>query len=523
MNQAKTTLRIAQGPTLLAAIQKASPANTWVFSNPALVSASIVVGFALRLRQYLFNRSLWCDETLLVMNILHLSPAQLFKPLQNYQVAPVGFLWLEKLSVHYLGTSEMALRLVPLLGGVGSLFLFLAVARRFLHGLAVPLAVVLFAICDPLVYYASEVKQYSGDVAVVLVLYLVMESLFDTNLKRSRAIFSAVVGGVAIWFSFPAAFALAGIGLAAFLVALQKHSRSSMALLSVPAVFWVGSFLLFYVVSLRGSANPGLIVYWGDAFAPIPKSVSDLFWYERSFFNAFSFPGGLALTGIAAVAAVLGANEFRKHDQGKFLSLLLPVAVALLASSLHRYPFQGRLILFLVPSLLLLVAQGLAAIRRITAETPLLAVLLIGFLLLDPALTAARHFAKPPGVEEVRSAIDYIEGHRSAGDVLYCYYSAALPLQYYRERGQIGSIEQVTGVASREDWQQYRDDLDRLRGQKRVWILFSHVWRSPGADEEALFLDHLSRIGRRLDSMQATGASAYLYDLSGDAVVSKQN
>lgn len=121
------------------------------------------------------------------------------------------------------------------------------------------------------------------------------------------------------------------------------------------------------------------------------------------------------------------------------------------------------MILFLVPSLLLFVAQGLGTIRQLTAETPAFAALLIGLLLLDPVLTAAKHLVKPARVEEVRSAIDYIEGHRAAGDILYCYYAAALPLQYYRERGRIGAIEQITGVASREDRERYTDDLDRLR------------------------------------------------------------
>jgi len=60
----------------------------------------------------------------------------------------------------------------------------------------------------------------------------------------------------------------------------------------------------------------------------------------------------------------------------------------------------------------------------------------------------------------------------------------------------------------------YQEDLDKLRGQKRVWILFSHIWRTGGVDEEVLFLNYLDMIGSRLDSIQATGASAYLYDLS---------
>jgi len=519
VNPAQTRSSLVRDAVFFRASHKTVRARAWGFSNQAMVWAFMALGIALRLRQYLFDRSLWNDETNLAMNILHLSPAELLKPLREGQVAPVGFLWLEKLSVHYLGNSEMTLRLVPLLCGVGALFLFLAVARRFLDARTVLLALGLFAICDPLVYYASEVKPYSSDVAVVLLLYLLMEPLFDINLRGIEAIFAALAGCVAIWFSLPAVFVLAGIGLAAFWVAVRRHNRSALLLLSVLVVFWAGSFLLFYIVSLRESAsvNQGLIAYWRFAFAPIPPtSVSDILWYERSFFDVFSFPGGLTLTGIAAVAAVLGANEFRRQDQSKFLSLLLPIVVALLASALYRYPFQGRLLLFLVPSLLLLVARGLEAIRQTTAVIPGLPVLLIGFLFLDPVLTAGRHFIRPQGVEEVRSAIDYIERHRSPGDTLYCYYAAAVPLQYYRERGRIGAIEQITGVASREEWQRYGDDLDKLRGRKRVWILFSHVWRYSGVDEQVIFLGHLGRIGRVLDSLQTTGASAYLYDLSGN-------
>ncbi len=525
VNQTETTSSLDQDSALLVASQKTYGPRAWLPSTQPMVWAFMALGIALRLRQYLFDRSLWNDETELVMNILRLSPMELLKPLRDYQTAPIGFLSLEKLSVHYLGPSEMALRLVPLLCGIGSLFLFLAVARRFLHAAAVPLAVGLFAISDPLVYYASEVKQYSGDVAVALLLYLLTESLFDAHLRRAQVIFATLAGCVAIWFSFPAVFVLAGIGLAAFWIAAKKSIRPSMLLLSIPAVLWAGSFLLYYLASLRESVrvNYDLMSYWRDAFAPFPPThVSDLLWYKRSFFDVFSFPGGLTFAGIAAVAVIVGANELRRRDLGKFLSLLLPIVVALLASSLHRYPFQGRLLLFLVPSLFLFVALGLQTIKRKTAGIPALAALLIGFLFLDPTLAAAKHFVTPPGVEEARSAIDYVEKHRSPEDILYCYYSAEFPLQYYRERGRIGSIEQIVGVSSRNVWWRYIEDLDRLRGQKRVWILFSHVWRSSGVDEQAFFLDHLDQIGRKLDSMQATGASAYLYDLSGDGVAIKR-
>ena len=97
----------------------------------------VAIGMLLRLRQFLFDRSLWLDETFVALNIIHRSPAELLKPLDYNQGAPIGFLFLEKLATVSLGSSEMALRLLPFACGIVSIFLFKAVADRFLRPTAI--------------------------------------------------------------------------------------------------------------------------------------------------------------------------------------------------------------------------------------------------------------------------------------------------------------------------------------------------------------------------------------------------
>jgi len=128
----------------------------------------ICFGIVLRLRQYLFNRSLWLDEALLTLNIISRSFLELLQPLDYRQGAPIGFLFLEKLAVQLFGNSEYVLRLFPFLCGIISLFLFYKVATHYINIKAVLIALGLFAISGWLVYYSSEVKQYSSDVAIVL-------------------------------------------------------------------------------------------------------------------------------------------------------------------------------------------------------------------------------------------------------------------------------------------------------------------------------------------------------------------
>ena len=81
------------------------------------------MGAVLRLRVYSNGRSLWFDESLLALNILHRSTAGIFRPLDYHQGAPLGFLFLLKLATKIGGGSEFALRAIPLLAALISLCL----------------------------------------------------------------------------------------------------------------------------------------------------------------------------------------------------------------------------------------------------------------------------------------------------------------------------------------------------------------------------------------------------------------
>src|SRR5216684_7540728 len=109
-----------------------------LFSLERITWGFVGLGILFRLRQYLFDRSLWLDEADLVLNVIHRSPSELLKPLDYHQGAPLGFLMLEKSAVLGFGNDEMALRLVPFLSGILALILFASVAWRFLAPTAVP-------------------------------------------------------------------------------------------------------------------------------------------------------------------------------------------------------------------------------------------------------------------------------------------------------------------------------------------------------------------------------------------------
>jgi hypothetical protein len=490
--------------------------------RPALPWFLIGFGVVLRVAQYLSDRSLWLDEAALASTIVHRPFVELLNPPENGLVAPAGFILLEKLILESLGTSEYALRLLPLIAGVLSLFVFYSVARRVLPGAAVPVALALFALSDPLVYYASEVRQYSSDVLLTLVLFMVGLDMHDGRRSPLRLAAIALLGAAAVWFSHPTVFVMAGIAASSVLMAWRRSGRALSGRLLLTWSLWAASFVGCYLLLLREPIrNQQLVAPWKDtydAFMPVPTSLADLAWFFNAAVQIFENPAGLYLPGLATLLFILGCVAmFRRREEHAFL-LLAPLLFSLAASGLRKYPFEGRLLLFLAPSLLLFVSAGaIWLFRRVRPRSRPAAMALIIALFTYPVANAVHDLVHPRKHEEIEPVLSYLRDRQHPGDVLYLYHGARKAFDYYAQEYGFAQRPRVVGIKSKEEPRRYLEDLNRLRGKDRVWILFSHVRTNEEIDEGKLFLHHLDRIGRKRGAYRADGASVYLYDLSAHA------
>jgi len=525
-----------------------------LFTLERLVWLIISVGVFLRLVHYLLNRSLWIDEAFVALNIINKSYLELLQPLDYNQAAPFGFLVLEKLAVQLFGESEYSLRFFPFLAGIASLFLFYKVAKWFSHLHAVIIAIGLFALCDRLIYYSAEVKQYSIDVVIALLLYLGVINLQSKKLNPMRIAVFSIIGAVAIWISHPSVFILAGTGMSLLIFAFIKRKWTVILRYLIVFLFWLLSFIGFYFISIRKlSSNEALQKSWDsnhNSFMPFPPlSLSELGWFPDKFFEIFNYPSGLYLTGIAVLAFIMGCTSMYGRSKKKFFLLIFPVLLALLASGLHKYPFKGQLLLFIVPSILLLVAEGAQqVIDKTQFNSKLLGIALVVLLFFHPLYYAARNLKSPDNPphfveyqrvrEDIKPVLSYVQTNQHYGDVLYLYYASQYAFKYYSSRYNFkydsGKAvwskppedwfapampsyppQLIVGEYSRNDWSILENELNEIRGNRRVWVIFSHVSdrRSP-LDEEDVFLYLLNRIGTQVDSFKSTEASAYLYDLS---------
>lgn len=485
----------------------------------------IALGITLRLRQYLFNRSLWADEGSLAFNLANRSFSGLTQPLDYEQGAPLGFLFIEKFFIVLLGNRDQIMRLFPLLSGLIALYFFYRIAREHVRGGL--LAVFLFAASTSLVYFSSELKQYSSDVLIaVLLVFLALRCLKEGAHTRDFLLLG-ISGAAAIWISHPSVFILAGIGLALFVAALTRNLRVPVLWLAGLGGLWLLSFGVEYFISLRYLiADDYLQGFWQKAFMPLPPW-ENREWFVRTYYSVllttFNRTDLVLIQGIPLLAFI-GALSLLYRKRNMAILILSPFVLALFASALQKYPFKDRFVLFLVPLLFLLIAEGLGLIYLTIARwQPWIArgvcALLVVGLFLQPTLLTLDNFLRPYNGSDIRPVVEYVAKHRTDDETIYVYHISASTFHYYAPLYGIDRENVVTGVNSRQKrvaLKNFYDDVDTLQGRERVWFIFSGIIDCGGCegDMQLFYTDYLDQRGVMLDSFHATGANAYLYNLN---------
>jgi hypothetical protein len=220
---------------------------------------------------------------------------------------------------------------------------------------------------------------------------------------------------------------------------------------------------------------------------------------------------------VAALPFLVGCSSLLRRDPTRGWYLIAPLLLVLAAACLRVYPFAERLILFLVPGTLLLIAEGVAYFarqlgRRAPATAFLVALLLVPVYLRVPAL-----IAEPPMVREVRPLLHYIAEHRRPGDLIYVYRYAWAATTFYMPRFGLDAEDIIWGQESSYPDEFARvQELRKIAGRGRVWLVFAQeVPNWQGVNDEKYLTHYLDAHARRLDSVRRLNAGLYLYDLSG--------
>jgi hypothetical protein len=348
----------------------------------------VLVGFGVFLRfvVYLFDRPYWMDEASLLGNLVETRVFDFSGPLHGDQLAPIGFMIIQRMIIGLLGVSGYVTRFLPLVCGIASLWLVRRLAFRWLSAPAALAALFMFALSDDLVYYSSEVKPYSSDLLYGLAILLVSSGLLDHPLCRRKFAVLGMLAAAAPWASFPSVFVIAGCG--AVLIGMKVWHRNwrDLLLLVVIAFAWAASFFLSYQAS-RALLHPAttMYVFWNFAFVPFPpRSTADLCTTGGIILEIFVNPLYLVpwslpvyVVVLPVVLWLLGAVRLGRRQPEFFLFLVLPIVLAFCAAAARKYPFHGRLLIELVPAFYLMIAEGADWLRVRLGRPVFLAVLIL--------------------------------------------------------------------------------------------------------------------------------------------------
>jgi hypothetical protein len=477
-----------------------------------VLAAVLVVGIALRIREYFFNRSLWLDEGMLAHNLLTKGYRDLVGPVGDQQGAPLGWLWAERTSINLFGTSELSLRLLPFLSSIGLVLVFPVLARRLLKPWAVVAASLLLAVSPQLIRYASELKQYETEALVTVLLLLLLTAPRAWSGLR-RAAVTGLAAGLLCWFSFPAVFLVVAM-LPLLAIQRLRHRRPALPVLIAGAIV-AASLGLEYLASLRYLAkDDGLHAFWVSkgGFPPGDEGASGyLTWLVGQPGHVLSDPGKFSYPVAGMLIVIWGALMLgRKRPPAPAVLLLLAAPLAGLAiAAIGKYPFVARLSLWVLPLVFIL----LAAVLQLPRPAVFVSALLLFAVSYSALAAGIGIFRSPTQVTDARSTYAFVSQNWRPGDVLiteaiwtnptYLYYAP----RYHLIRSAVFSLKSRPSCPE--------PNLLTSHRSGRIWVVLDHHPGGQPGNRTAIYLSQFEQYGVVRSSFHGAGDSgAYLLETS---------
>lgn len=344
----------------------------------------LLIGITLRLYQHLMGRSLWEDEAHIALNFMWFGYGELMAPLQNYQTAPIFFLWATETFSNLFGNNETSLRSFAFIVSIAAFPFFFYLVRDLTNSVITAIiAFTIFALNISLIYYSSEIKSYTVDVSIyIFILYLLFSK--HSYVVKHRIGLLSFTGCIAIPLSNASIVILFCAGL--YLITrdwnrsfsndkktLQINIPSSQLIMfSSWSIIWLLNFFKFIHNHPYGE---GMKQIWSWTFAPtnifskefadfIMLRINDTIYSDMLFFSdKYYFPQILSGLILLAITSCI------YNRQWKVLWLTIgPIIIHLILSMFKLYPFFYRFILYLLPPFIILVALGINTIAKLIAQ-----------------------------------------------------------------------------------------------------------------------------------------------------------
>lgn len=485
-----------------------------------LASTILLAGLALRIWHFGSGRSLWLDEAMVATSIVGRDWYGLLQPLEYLQLAPIGWLFVEKFALEAIGGLELALRLPQFLFGVGSLAVFFVVARRYLGQVGFVVAIAIFALASQFIYYSAEVKPYGVDIFFSVVLLFFSGRYFVDKAHVNGLDISAlaVLGTAAAACSFPSIIIMASFGCLLLLREILHRRFATAAFVAAVGLLWLVTYLWFLLNFSRSNTAvlQDMSEQWSGGFAPLlPTSKAELMWFATTGSDFFQYVFGKASTFIAIGASCVGIWVLIRKRPWFAAAVLLPFVVAWLVSALQLYPISNRATLYLMPQLIMLVAAGVQASISEIRPRAVATLIAMGLVLAGPASALWQNFTSYPAPyadENIRPVLEDVAARKADNQPIYVHRNSMPAFRLYQNLVGLGDATVIEGKRTNGDLGCLLAEIQSVRHRGQIWIVYSHadkIWSEP---EEALFKYFADIAGQELIALSSVSVQAFLID-----------
>src|SRR5687768_10547243 len=322
-----------------------------VHGPAAMPIAFVIAAVVLDLHQLFGAAPLWLDEEMIALNLRDRSFSQLGGRLWLEQSAPYGWLVVQRAVLLTLGSSEVALRLLPTLFGIATYVTALLIARRWLTWPATLIFPLLCIFGPALSHYRIEVKHYTGDAFWALLLPALAVWAIEgatADDRRRRTITWWMVAAAGLWLANGALLVAPACALLMLVMTLRRDGARAAARLAAWGLLWLASFALHYSIALRDTAH--LRQYWAAEFPPRAAGwLETLRWFGGRLDRLGSNVGG---SDPGVMVWLLAACGFLWSARSALGLAFGGVAVSgLVFAALRLVPLYDRFALWTVPAL----------------------------------------------------------------------------------------------------------------------------------------------------------------------------
>jgi hypothetical protein len=441
----------------------------------------LFISVVLCLMLFVQDRSLLLDSLNVARNIGERSYAVLINPLSYEQSAPLLFLWASKFLALLFGMSHYSLRLLPLITGLASLFLFADISKKVLKSPFSIIALFWFGTHQLVARYATEYKQYMIDVFATLLIIWVVIKIGEINKENWWKL--ALGGSIVIWLSMPSVFVLIS-ALVYFGITNIKKSSSISPLLWLAGFIGL-SFIANYLIMLRPTIGSDHMQNFHNSFF-LEGNILNLDSLAHDFglivgqARMIVGKSGLAI-GAVLLSIIISVFISIKQKRYEIILFILPIVGAFGASLFGKYSILERLMLFSLPLFILLVMMGIeyvyqnALLNKAYLSKGILGILALGLIVGFYEKQSFKYMFYPFEHEDNRSSLLYISNHQENEREIICTQHAVPAFDYYTRYDINYKVLNVgSSIPTKYNTDIKALALERLNHEEKVWILANH-------------------------------------------------